>query len=65
LLAFFDPVLGAIFIAEIGDVTRFPGPAEWPASRRPNESHTTSVGSRVENDEPNAQVKPCPGSALP
>ena len=25
------PTLGAVFVAEIGDITRFPGPRSWPA----------------------------------
>src|SRR5688572_26551692 len=30
-----------------------------PDPRRPNESHTTSVGSRNESDEPGAWTEPC------
>ena len=29
-----------------------------PGPRRPNESHTTSVGSRNESDEPSAWTEP-------
>src|SRR5215207_3587095 len=33
-------------------------PLATPGPRRPNESHTTSVGSRNESDEPSAWTKP-------
>jgi hypothetical protein len=29
-----------------------------PGPRRPNESHTTKVGSRIESDEPDAWTEP-------
>jgi len=33
-------------------------PMTAPGPRRPNESHTASVGSRIESDEPDAWTEP-------
>jgi hypothetical protein len=35
-----------------------PGPNTTPGPRRPNESHTTNVGSRKESDKPGARTEP-------
>ena len=39
-------------------------PLATPGPRRPNESHTTSVGSRCESDSPGAWTEPCQAPVL-
>jgi len=40
-------------------------PMTAPGPRRPDESHTTSVGSRCESDEPDAWTEPGQAPVLP